>query len=446
MIKNGLLMAAALVVGVACTCEKVVTAAPGSEAPKPHSTVGKTPIDSNIDANEAKKPKNTTKNSHKTLKLAAGENLIGVLRRYDVNTQQAMALIRELKPWLDLNKLTAGKQIQITLNEQGALTAFSIGVRFATTVTATLEDGDWQVRDSTLETELVDEHIRINVGRSLYNSALDAGVAVEVIQRAIAVLSHRVDFQRSLQDTDVFEVIYQSAQLIDTHQLSKKSEADKVNFIKLTVSGVPHLLYRYRGNGESQDRFYYADGRPVQSFLLKTPLNGARLSSTFGRRKHPILGYSRLHKGLDFGAAVGTPIFSAGDGKVLKASWGGSFGNRIVIRHANGYQSLYAHLQGFAKGIKAGSEVSQGEVIGYLGNTGLSQAPHLHFEVHKDGHAINPLTLKTHRYSAGKLSGAKLEAFSQTVARIEAQLKHSYSKQNEQSEFVFNQIIKEYQR
>ncbi|MDK2598186.1 M23 family metallopeptidase [Pseudoalteromonas sp. P94(2023)] len=438
-------MAAALVVGVACTCEKVVTATSEPEESKLRSTVGGALADVNIGTNEAKKLKNITKSSIITLRLAAGENLIGVLRRYDVNTQQVMTLIREVQPWLDLNKLTTGKAIQLTLNQRGSLIAFSIGVRFATILTATLEDGDWQVRESTLESELVDEHIRINVGRSLYNSALDTGVAVDVIQRAIAVLSHRVDFQRSLQDTDVFEVFYQSTQLIDTHPLSKKSEVDKVNFIKLTVSGVPHPLYRYRATGESQHRFYYADGRPVQSFLLKTPLNGARLSSTFGRRKHPILGYSRLHKGLDFGAAIGTPIFSAGDGKVLKANWGGSFGNRIVIRHANGYQSLYAHLQGFATGIKAGNEVRQGEVIGYLGSTGLSQAPHLHFEVHKDGRAINPLTLKTHRYTARKLAGAKLEDFSKTVARIDAQLEHSYAKRNEPSQLVFNQTLKEHQ-
>ncbi|WP_167354823.1 M23 family metallopeptidase [Pseudoalteromonas luteoviolacea] len=379
--------------------------------------------------------------ARETIKLAAGESLLGVLRRFGVSAAQGVALVHNMKPWLDLNKLATGKAIQVTQDERGALVALSIGVRFATIVTATLEEGRWKITESTLETELVNKHVKGIVGRSLYSSAVDVGVEVEVIQKAITVLSHRVDFQRALQDTDVFEVLYQSTELHELNPLSKKSANHDVAFIKLTVSGREHVLYYYEEDLQSQGQFYYADGRSVQNFLLKTPLNGARLSSRFGHRKHPILGYTRLHKGLDFGAAVGTPIFAAGDGKVIKANWGGSFGNRVLIEHANGYRSLYAHLQSFAKGIKSGQLVSQGDVIGYLGSTGLSQAPHLHYELHKNGRAINPLTLNTSNFDSEPLSGPNLTAFLQTVARVEAQLKSSTI--SYQSKLALNHVLKE---
>ncbi|AOT06410.1 M23 family metallopeptidase [Pseudoalteromonas luteoviolacea] len=436
MIKNSILITAALVVGGACTSEKVSETV--SERVGDPQRVVVEEVHTRPNEVVQHEPAQTAR---ETIKLAAGESLLGVLRRFGVSAAQGVALVHNMKPWLDLNKLATGKAIQVTQDERGALVALSIGVRFATIVTATLEEGRWKITESTLETELVNKHVKGIVGRSLYSSAVDVGVEVEVIQKAITVLSHRVDFQRALQDTDVFEVLYQSTELHELNPLSKKSANHDVAFIKLTVSGREHVLYYYEEDLQSQGQFYYADGRSVQNFLLKTPLNGARLSSRFGHRKHPILGYTRLHKGLDFGAAVGTPIFAAGDGKVIKANWGGSFGNRVLIEHANGYRSLYAHLQSFAKGIKSGQLVSQGDVIGYLGSTGLSQAPHLHYELHKNGRAINPLTLNTSNFDSEPLSGPNLTAFLQTVARVEAQLKSSTI--SYQSKLALNHVLKE---
>ncbi|MDK1290605.1 M23 family metallopeptidase [Pseudoalteromonas umbrosa] len=436
MIKNSILITAALVVGVACTSENVdkveyrQTPDDDTSIEEATSKITEAPI------------KSERTSSH-IVRVEAGENLLGVLKRFGVTTPQVISLIAAVKPWLDLNKLASGQAIQVILNENGDFKAISIGVRFATIITATLAEQGWQVKESQLETEFIDRHIQVNVGGSLYNSALDAGMDVEVIQRAIAILSYQVDFQRSLQETDVFEVIYQSTQLINPHALSREGDLNKVRYIKLTIAGQVHALYLFEESGDKYERFYYADGRPVQSFLLKTPLNGARLSSTFGHRKHPILGFTRLHKGLDFAAAAGTPIFAAGDGKVLKANWGGSFGNRIIIKHGNGYQTLYAHLRGFAKGLKVGNIVKQGQVIGYLGNTGLSQASHLHYEVHKDGHAINPLKLNMPQQTEQTLSGNELAAFLNTVSRIEGQLQQRHELHSESSELVFNYILKE---
>ncbi|KZN56254.1 M23 family metallopeptidase [Pseudoalteromonas luteoviolacea] len=436
MIKNSILITAALVVGVACTSENVDKVA-YKQTPDDHASIEE--ATSKITVTSIK----TEKARSQIVRVGAGENLMGVLKRFDVTTSQVISLIGAVKPWLDLNKLATGQMIQVTLNENGDFKAISIGVKFATIITATLAEQGWQVKESELETEFVDRHIQVNIGRSFYNSALDTGMDAEVIQRAIAILSYQVDFQRSLQETDVFEVIYQSTQLINPHALSSESDLNKVRYIKLTVAGQVHALYLFEVGDDKFERFYYADGRPVQSFLLKTPLNGARLSSTFGHRKHPILGFTRLHKGLDFAATVGTPVFAAGDGKILKANWGGSFGNRVTIKHANGYQTLYAHLRSFAKGLKAGHIVKQGEVIGYLGNTGLSQAPHLHYEVHKDGHAINPLKLNMPQLTEQTLSGMELAAFLNTVSRIEGQLQQHHKLQSESSELVFNYILKE---
>lgn len=204
--------------------------------------------------------------------------------------------------------------------------------------------------------------------------------------------------------------------LLSTSRLAEKSDiATQLQHVALLSGKEEYRLYQF-SDESGMSAFYHEDGRLAQSFLMKTPLNGARLSSSFGKRHHPVLGYTRMHKGIDFGAPIGTPIMAAGSGEVIKANWGGSFGNRIILAHGNGYQTLYAHLKGFAKGIKTGAKVKQGEVIGYLGNTGLSQARHLHYEVHKDGKAINPLTLKQPKYI--KLEGKQLKRFMAYVAQV----------------------------
>ena len=147
----------------------------------------------------------------------------------------------------------------------------------------------------------------------------------------------------------------------------------------------------------------------MKKFLMKTPIDGARLSSGYGMRKHPILGYSKLHAGVDFAAPRGTPVYAAGDGTVQRANYFGSYGNYVLIRHANGYETAYAHLNGFARGVKTGARVRQGQVIGYVGTTGRSTGPHLHYEVHVNGKKMNPLALKVP--TGRKLEGRELAAF-----------------------------------
>jgi murein DD-endopeptidase MepM/ murein hydrolase activator NlpD len=190
-----------------------------------------------------------------------------------------------------------------------------------------------------------------------------------------------------------------------------------IAFAALTLSGQRQALYRFtRDNGE--EGFFDPSGKSARKALLRTPVDGARLSSGFGRRKHPILGYTRMHKGVDFAAPKGTPIYAAGSGTVDVAGRNGGYGKYVRIRHNGSYSTAYAHMNGFAKGIRRGTRVKQGQVIGYIGSTGSSTGPHLHYEVIRDGRQMNPMKVKM---PAGpKLAGKERERFLAYIAETDS--------------------------
>ena len=180
-------------------------------------------------------------------------------------------------------------------------------------------------------------------------------------------------------------------------------------FVSLESSRGSREFYQFMAPGDSRPDWYDADGKSARRFLMKTPINGARLSSGFGMRRHPILGYSRMHRGTDFAAPTGTPILAAGDGVVERAGPFSSFGNYVRIRHANGYETAYAHMSRFARGMRAGARVRQGQIIGYVGTTGRSTGPHLHYEVLRRGQQVNPMSLRV--ANGRNLTGRALELF-----------------------------------
>lgn len=242
---------------------------------------------------------------------------------------------------------------------------------------------------------------------SLYVSAKAQGAPDGVIADLADAFSYDVDFQREIFGGDEFEAIFE-AKYDDQGQLVSSGD---ILFARLNWRGRSKQkgYYRYTELGRDRADFYDATGQSAKRLLMKTPIDGARLSSGFGTRKHPILGYRRAHKGVDFAARRGTPIKAAGDGVVERADRYGSFGNYIRIRHANGYKTAYAHLNGFARGIRKGKRVDQGDIIGYVGTTGRSTGPHLHYEVHLKGNAVNPQRLKI---ATGKqLKGEELARF-----------------------------------
>ena len=224
---------------------------------------------------------------------------------------------------------------------------------------------------------------------SLYNSALNLGIKPNVIIEFARLYGFQVDFQRDIWKNDSFQIIYEEF----INENNKTVDTGEIIFASLNLQNTDLQLYKYEYEKNKID-YFDENGKSIRKTLMKTPINGARLSSSYGKRKHPILGYTKMHTGTDFAAPTGTPIMASGDGKVTKAGWCGGGGNCVKIKHNSTYQTVYAHMSKFGRGIKRGVKVKQGQIIGYVGSTGLSTGPHLHYEVIKNGKKINSQKLK----------------------------------------------------
>tara|TARA_Y100000741_G_scaffold34461_1_gene24346 strand:+ start:101 stop:1399 length:1299 start_codon:yes stop_codon:yes gene_type:complete len=237
------------------------------------------------------------------------------------------------------------------------------------------------------------------IKNSLYNAALKIGVQPNTIIEFARLYGFQVDFQRDIWKNDSFQIIYEEFKSEDGSTI----EIGNIIYANLNVQNTDLKLYKF----EYEDKIDYFDenGKSIRKTLMKTPINGARLSSSFGKRKHPILGFTKMHTGTDFAAPKGTPIMASGDGIVIKSSWCGGGGNCVKIKHNSTYQTVYAHMSKFGRGIKKGVRVKQGQIIGYVGSTGLSTGPHLHYEVIENGKKINSQKLKL---PSGKILKGKL--------------------------------------
>ena len=226
------------------------------------------------------------------------------------------------------------------------------------------------------------------IKNSLYNSAIKIGIKPNTIIEFARLYGFQVDFQRDIWKNDSFQIIYEEFK----NQDGSIIETGNIIYANLNVQNMDLKLYKF----EYDDKIDYFDenGKSIRKTLMKTPINGARLSSSFGKRKHPILGFTKMHTGTDFAAPKGTPIMASGDGIVIKSSWCGGGGNCVKIKHNSIYQTVYAHMSKFGRGIKKGVRVKQGQIIGYVGSTGLSTGPHLHYEVIENGKKINSQKLK----------------------------------------------------
>ena len=226
------------------------------------------------------------------------------------------------------------------------------------------------------------------IKNSLYSSAINVGIQPNIIIDFAMIYGFQIDFQRDIWKNDSFQIVYET--FLDDNK--KILDTGKILYANLVLQGKENDLYIFK----TKDGYEHFDqaGRSVKKSLMKTPINGARLSSSFGMRKHPILGYNKMHRGTDFAAPEGTPIMASGDGKVIRARWCGGGGNCIKIKHNSTYSTVYAHLKNFARGIKEGVRVKQGQTIGYVGSTGMSTGPHLHYEVIVNGKKVNSQKLK----------------------------------------------------
>jgi murein DD-endopeptidase MepM/ murein hydrolase activator NlpD len=271
------------------------------------------------------------------------------------------------------------------------------------------------IKENILQLYKKEVVIKNIIKNNLYSSAVDAGVEPNIIVEFARIYGFEVDFQRDIRKGDWFEILYEK--FIDDN--NKIRDTGKIIYASMFVNGEEINLYNFKDS--DGDEYYNIKGKSITKSLMKTPINGARLSSSFGMRKHPILGYNKMHKGTDFAAPSGTPIMASGSGTVTRARWCGGGGNCLKIKHNSTYETIYAHMKNFAKGIREGKKVRQGQVIGYVGSTGMSTGPHLHYEVIVNGKKVNSQRLKL---PSGKtLKGKNREKFE--LERIKIDLKLS---------------------
>ena len=271
------------------------------------------------------------------------------------------------------------------------------------------------VKENILQLYKREVVVKSVIKNNLYSSAIKSKIEPNIIVEFARVFGFEVDFQRDIREGDWFELLYEKFE--DDNE--RVRDTGKIIYASMFVNGEEINLYNFKDKNNND--FFDIKGQSITKSLMKTPINGARLSSSFGMRKHPILGYNKMHRGTDFAAPSGTPIMASGSGTVTRARWCGGGGNCIKIRHNSTYETIYAHMKSFAKGIKEGRKVKQGQIIGYVGSTGMSTGPHLHYEVVVNGKKVNSQKLKLP--SGKKLKGESRKNFE--LERIKIDLKLS---------------------
>ena len=323
--------------------------------------------------------------------INVGETFDKILEGYSVEKTEITQLKKELKKKINLDKLNVNQKFQFTIDQTNSLIKeFIFQVSNTEKIYLTREKEtdkfDQKIVVTKLNKDIVyDESIILE---SLYKSAINQKVPASIIIEFARIYGFQVDFQRDIRKKDSFQIMY------EVFSDSKKNivETGNILYANLKLSGEDNSLYYF--DSKNNQGHYDKSGKSVQKALMKTPINGARLSSSFGMRKHPIDGFNKMHRGTDFAAPTGTPIMASGNGVIKKAGWCGGGGNCVVIKHNSTYQTVYAHMSKFAKGVRKGTRVKQGQTIGYVGSTGKSTGPHLHYEVIFNGKRINSQTLK----------------------------------------------------
>jgi len=324
-------------------------------------------------------------------KIKSGETFDKILESYAIDKKEIIKIKKSLKDKINLNKLNTKQIISFSIDKtKNKINEFSFQV--SNTEKINLERNfekdnfSEEIVPIKLEKKIIyKENIIL---QSLYNSAINEKIPPNIIVNFASLYGFQVDFQRDIRKKDKFQLMYE----LYFNDKKEIVEIGEILFANLKLSGQDNSLYYF--DSEGSEGHYDKNGKSVKKALMKTPINGARLSSPFGMRKHPIDGFNKMHKGTDFAAPMGTPIMASGDGIVKKAGWCGGGGNCVKIKHNSTYQTVYAHMSKFARGIKAGVRVKQGQTIGFVGSTGKSTGPHLHYEVIVNGKKVNSQKLK----------------------------------------------------
>ena len=345
-------------------------------------------------------------------KISSGETFDKILNNYSIPSKEILSIKENLNSDFNLSNLKTNLDIKFTIDQSNnkKITSFLFPVSRTEKILLTRNLDTDKFEKKKIITNL-NKKIIFKEGKilqSLYKTAIDLNIQPNIIIEFARIYGFQVDFQRDIRKNDIFQIMYE----VFEDDNGKVFETGNIIFADLKLSGVNNSLYYFDKKGN--EGHFDQNGKSVEKALMKTPINGARLSSAFGMRKHPIDGYNKMHRGTDFAAPMGTPIMASGSGVVTRARWCGGGGNCVKIKHNSTYETIYAHMKNFARGIKEGVRVKQGQIIGYVGSTGKSTGPHLHYEVLVNGKQINSQKLKL---PSGKtLKGKNRELFE--VARI----------------------------
>ena len=324
-------------------------------------------------------------------KIKSGETFDKILENYSVDKKEIVKIKKSLQKKIDLNKLKTKQIILFSLDKtNNKITEFTYQISNTQKIflKRNLDNDNFNKEIVSVKLNKKIIYKENVILQSLYKSATDQDIPPNIIIEFAGIYGFQVDFQRDIRKKDKFQIMYE----IFLNDNKEIVETGEILYANLKLSGQNNSLYYY--DHEENEGHYDKNGKSVKKALMKTPINGARLSSPFGMRKHPIDGFNKMHKGTDFAAPMGTPIMASGDGVIKKAGWCGGGGNCVKIKHNSTYQTVYAHMSKFARGIKVGVRVKQGQTIGYVGSTGKSTGPHLHYEVIVNGKKVNSQKLK----------------------------------------------------
>ena len=325
-------------------------------------------------------------------KISSGETFDKILNKYSISSEEILEIKKSLNSDYNLNNLKTNLDIKFTIdqsnNKKIIFFLFPISRTEKIQLTKNLDTDLFEKKTiiTNLNTKIIFKEGKIT--QSLYKTAVDLNVQPNIIIEFARIYGFQVDFQRDIRKNDNFQIMYE----VFEDDNGKVFETGNIIFANLKLSGINNSLYYFDKKGS--EGHYDENGKSVEKALMKTPINGARLSSAFGMRKHPIDGFNKMHRGTDFAAPMGTPIMASGSGVITRARWCGGGGNCVKIKHNSTYTTIYAHMKNFARGIKEGARVKQGRIIGYVGSTGKSTGPHLHYEVVVNGKKVNSQKLK----------------------------------------------------
>ena len=349
--------------------------------------------------------------------LEEGDTLISTLKKTNLNDKQIDQLIIAAKDAIEINKLQIGTRLEIIsdlIKDKRIVTEVIIYPDSEEKISVLKKDGKFIVRKDVkkLYPELL--FYEVEIDKSIYSSLKNINVPDNIIMSFVQLFSFDIDFQRDIRDKNKIKILFE--QFKDKN--GELIKTGSIFFAEIILTKDSYELYKFQDNDYTE--YFNSDGKSATKALMKTPINGARLSSAYGMRKHPILGYNKKHMGVDFAAPTGTPIMAAGTGHIEYVGTNGGAGKYIRIKHLNGYKTSYSHLSSYASGVKKNVRVKQGQTIGYVGSTGLSTGPHLHYEVIFNGEKINPMKMKLP--SGKKLKGTSLHNFLSEKDSIDSEI------------------------